>query len=145
MKLFDIVIEKEKKNTNKWVFAKNLDIQDESDWITYLTFETDNEKGFDLFKVRKSFRGIMKERKINKDEVESKLVLICSAINEEGLEELCNDFEVDFKTEEEMKDYIKLVKENDYFAMEKNKENIFFDTRRYFWKYENQKLSKITL
>lgn len=148
MKLFDIVIEKEKKNNpNKWVFSKDLDIKDESDWITYLTFETDEERGFNLFKVRKSFRGIMKERKINKDEVESKLVLICSAImpNEEGLEELCNDFEVDFKTEEEMKEYINLVKENDYFAMEKNKENIFFDTRRYFWKYENQKLSRITL
>lgn len=147
MKLFDVVIEKEKKNTNKWVFFKDLDIQDESNWITYLTFETDKEEGFDLFKVRKSFKGIMKERKVNKDEVESKLVLICSAImpNEEGLEEICNDFEVDFKTEEEMKEYIKLVKENDYFAMEKNKENIFFDTRRYFWKYENQKLSQIVL
>ena len=152
MKLFDNFVPvvkpvKPKSNKNKWEFVKDLGIKEETNFITYLTFETDNNLGFDLFKVRKSMKGILKERKVNKNETESKLVLVCSAImpNEEGLEEICNDFEEDFKTEEEMKEHIKNIKEFDEIAIQKNKENIFFDTRRYFWKYEDKQLKRIVI
>jgi len=150
MKLFDNFVPvkvkpKSKPNKNKWEFVKDLGITGETDFITYLTFETDKDSGFDFFKVRKSMKGIMKERKVNKNEVENKLVLICSAIilNEEGLEEICNDFEENFKTEEEMKEHIKNIQECDEVAIQKNKENIFFDTRRYFWKYEDKELKSL--
>lgn len=153
MKLFDnfvpVPVKKKPKsssNKNKWEFVKDLGITGETDFVTYLTFETDKEIGFDLFKTRKSMKGILKERKLNKNEVESKLVLVCSAImpNEEGLEEICNDFEENFKTEEEMKEHIKNVQECDEIAIQKNKEYIFFDTRRYFWKYEDKEMKMLS-
>jgi hypothetical protein len=147
MKLFDnfVPVKVVKPNKNKWIFVKELGITGDTDFITYLTFETDNERGYDFFKVRKSFNGIMKERKVNKNEVENKLVLVCSSVipNDEGLEEICNDFERDFKTEEEMKEHIRFIKESDEIAIQKNKEYIFFDTRRYFWKYEDKKLKNL--
>lgn len=133
--------EKPKPKKKEWEF-KELGIQDETEFVTYVNFETENERGFEFFKTRKILRGFEKVKQIKKNEIERKLVCVVG-ITQDDLEGIINDYEEVFKTEQEIKDFIQQVKECDEFAIKKNKENIFFDTRRYFWKYENKELKNL--
>lgn len=126
-----------KPKKKEWVFT-DLNIFGETDFITYVNFETDN--GFEFFKTKKILKGFLKEKQIKKNEFDKRLVCVIDNVNE--LEEICG-YEETFKNEQEIKDFIQITKENSEFAIKKNKENIFFDTRRYFWKYENKELKNI--
>ena len=55
----------------------------------------------------------------------------------------CNEYDEEVKTEDDIKAFIQAEIDGSIYAEQKNKESIFFDTRRYFWKYENKEFKKI--
>jgi hypothetical protein len=128
-----------KPKKKDWEF-EDLGIEGETDYITYVNFEAENERGFEMFKTKKVLNGYLKTKQIKKGEIEKKLVCVVQNCSLEGI---CVDYEEVFNNEKEIKDFILTTKNNSDFAIKKNKENIFFDTRRYFWKYENKELKNI--
>ena len=130
-------IAKEKK---AWKFTEICD--GETNYVTYVNFESDSDRGFDFCNTKKLLSGCWKKRWIKKEEFVKKLVCVVSYI-QKGLEGVVNDYEEEFKTEDEVKDFINNELKNNKFAIEKNKEHIYFDTRRYFWKYKDKEFENL--
>jgi hypothetical protein len=123
---------KKDKPKKEWKFeGLGLEFNGETERVSYVDFEAEQK----IFNIKKFISGFRKTRD-NETRLIARVSVWC-------LDEICNEYEQEFKTTDEIKEFIKGEVEGSKFALEKNKENIFFDTRRYFWKYENKEFKNL--
>ncbi len=112
----------------------DLGVELETPYATILNFECDDEKGWEL----QTFKEILKAQRVfNRKTKREKFQAVRIFFYKEEREPILSiDDLVDFKTEYEVKQFLYNELEHIKSLAHHNKFDIFWDTRRYFWKRE---------
>jgi len=120
----------------------NFGINEETPYATIVNFECDDEKGWEL----QTFKKILGLGKVFNKKTKIDKFVVLENYFYKGLEEKLNGFQsdVEFKDKNKALEFLYGELEFMKFLEERNKDNVFWDTRRYMWKYSDKKFTRTT-
>lgn len=115
----------------------DLKIYEVSDYIGIIDFENDGK--IDIFKT------IFKGRQIFNRKTKKEKFVLDKFFFYKGLEAELNpiESEIDFKSEDELREFLEAEIQFNAFLRENNKKHIYWDCRRYMWKKEGKDFKQV--